>query len=284
MIDETMYTISCPNGHELEADADEVETYLDCPSCPECEEDFCSIDPELFMQCSYCQDEVPCDWESAVGCSLHGCTRCETNIDTASEMYVAGSHRQVVWEYLDYIKSTNSAAHLANDRLDYWEVVIHFCTEEELVSILASKTIKAAVTGYFGLPAVCLTETPLPYSDRIRAKHGTHGFAFKKSDILGLGGGPALYIPERILASQKQVGLCKEIMPFINLLRTRATHPSKRKYDFLDEREWRVPTNIDLNSVRPLGLIFPKGSCFERFGGADWRNLITWAVEYGTFE
>ena len=123
---------------------------------------------------------------------------------------------------------------------------------------------------------MCLTEAPLSFSAAFRESYGPFGVVFRKARILEVGGGPALYFTEGALAAQKSIGVAAEARPFINVIR-RGT----RRMDFHHEREWRVPHDLDLESVRPEALVLPPASSGQRFGGKGWEEMLDAAWEWG---
>jgi len=152
-------------------------------------------------------------------------------------------------------------------RSDYWEGLVHFCSAKEFIEIYRQRRIEAHATGAFRrrkgsagkTRAVCLTETTEGNWAEIKAAHGDYGFVFQKRDIIGIGGAPAIYLPQRLFAALGRAN--QEIpcllWPYLNKLKIGNAARGKR-YDFLHEREWRVPKDIDFDEIRPYAVTFPK--------------------------
>ncbi|QDT55486.1 hypothetical protein Pan44_35300 [Caulifigura coniformis] len=166
-------------------------------------------------------------------------------------------------------------------RTDYWEAVIHFCKAEEFVAIYRDRTIRAASTGLYkkrnpdDSKAVCLTEATVPNWDELKATHGHYGYVFQKRELIAISGAPAIYLPESVIAQMKQTGerIPKTLWPYLNKL---SLKPGQ-KFDYLHEREWRVPRDIKLDDVKPFGVVFPH----VRPGVEDETLIIQAAREFG---
>jgi hypothetical protein len=129
--------------------------------------------------------------------------------------------------------------------------------------------------------AVCLTEAPIDECGELAQTHGAYGYVFAKKHILGVGGAPAMYLTEaQIRAQERRSGFAPGLIPLVNLIRIPSAHPGKRKVDYLHEREWRVPGDIDLKEVIPFGVIIPGRSGYEKFRGPDWETLLRAAAHY----
>lgn len=280
MCREEIYQVECKSKHELELSTSELEEVLEWGNCPGCGADIESVVPEeIEVKCAVCTWQETNDWEAVMQSLWSGCPRCK------SRLHIAGSFYEQVAIYDEYARKNKASKYLKGKRPDYWEIVIHFCKKAELASILASQHINANPTGCFKVPAVCLTEVPLVYSGPIRKIHGNCGIAFRKSEVLKYGGQPAVYLVDVLIKAQNMHGgFCCSIKPFINILRIPSIAPSSTvvtKIDFLHEREWRVPKDIDLNVLHPLGLIFPEGKSTEKFSGPNADTLIHYAYKYG---
>ena len=165
-------------------------------------------------------------------------------------------------------------------RTDYWEGLVHFCEAEQFIAIYEERRIRASSTGLYAkrnpseTKAVCLTEATMPNWEELKKSHGEYGFVFRKRDIIGASGAPAIYLPQSVLDAITQRGqpIPKTLWPYLNKLTIPSITPGK-KYDFLHEREWRVPQDIDLNVVQPYAVTFPR-----QRPGIDREELILQAA------
>jgi hypothetical protein len=115
----------------------------------------------------------------------------------------------------------------------------------------------------------------------MKKAHGEYGFVFRKSDLMKIGGNPALYMRKPLIVAKS---FAPEVKPFVNLLRIPKIEPSQPRYDFLHEREWRVPTDIVLKSTLPFGVILPAAPRSLRFRGKDGDTLLEMAGKYGELD
>jgi hypothetical protein len=69
----------------------------------------------------------------------------------------------------------------------------------------------------------------------------------------------------------------------VNVLRLPEAAPRGRTrfFDFLHEREWRVPSDIPLDLHKPVALVLPEGSAWHKFAGDKWEQLVKAAFLYG---
>lgn len=279
------YKITCQNKHNVTVTLSELEEILDYNSCPKCTASLTQVDPpELEVECPACTWQETNDWESIIGWFLVGCPRCDKN-ELKSYVHLKGSFYFETELYENVFEKVDTQKFKLNNRPDYWEIVTHFCSRDEIISILSSNVIRAYNTGYYSKKAICLTETPIAFSDEIRKKHGDYGISFRKKTILKNGGQPIIHLTDELIKVQEQNGgFSDEIKAFIQLLRIPSTsppHKRAKKVDFLHEREWRIAKTIDLNQIKPIGLILPKGSASLKFSGNNWDSLIEKAFQYG---
>lgn len=254
--------ITCENSHRLFPDIDEIEDILETTSCPLCGGKIESITPPTIeVGCPICNWSDRANLNDAI-CWLHeGCPNCGGIEEKFSKVHLLGSSWYTLSDMQAYRPfSEKNVSELTRDgRPDYWEILIHFCQVDELVSILDQRTIFASPTGYYQLPAVCLTETPLEFAEDIRKIHGGFGIAFRKGTIIRSGGMPALYVIESLMAEQESNGgFCGSIKPFVNILRLRGQSPTRKRYDYLHEREWRIDKNIEFDEISPIGIVLPE--------------------------
>ncbi len=283
-----IYKLKCNNNHEIELDLTDLqETLKEYYSCEKCNEDFISMEPhEVIIECPVCAWNDHSDLSNAIAWLDQECPNCSKNLLGTQSLYIYGSFQYECENYYEHCKRNTSKKVKRIDRPDYWEAVIHFTNQNKLITILKENTINAYPTGLLKGEAVCLTEVPMEFTSEIRKKFGDYGIVFKKSDILRFGGGPAVYLTDEVIDGQKQNGFCNEIIPFLNVVRIPSTapinNPSKR-VDYLHEREWRVPKNIDLSILKPLGLLFPEGTPAQKFSYKEWKVLIDYAFKFGEF-
>lgn len=283
MTDEEIYDLECSDGHRFSVDATELEEYIEDDSlhCKTCGKDV-ELCEELSLECYVCAGTYPVtSMEEARDAAESPCAHCLDLGGGNIYFGVSGSWSFRIAEY-EWSRDPANPKHLKRvGREDYWEGVIHFCTRANFVSIFSERRIRASGTGYFGLPAVCLTDTPVDFSAEIKANYGEYGFVFKKSEIIAAGGNPAIYMkPELIEAQRLAGGFAPAMKPFINLVRLKSIHTTKTHYDYLHDREWRVPGDIDLSQVQPFAIIIPGETTHEKFSGSDRDTLLSAAMTY----
>lgn len=290
MIRNKDYKTLCKNKHYVNLTSSELEESLSYNMCNECGDEIILVNPSnIEIACAGCGWENVEDWKDVLSWLNSSCPTCSEDNNREGDIHIKDS-----FDYsLEWYSSNHKELKTRNKRIDYWEYVIHFCELYEFISIFDNNIIKASNTGYFNVPAICLTETPILHSRDIRDVHGEYGICFKKSDIIKYGGAPALYITDNIIQVQKQVGFSDEIKPFVTLLRIPSTSPEcayQKKIDYLHEREWRVPKDIKILSSKssysddgifPVGLVFPEGSINEKFEGEYEEKLILLNGIYG---
>jgi hypothetical protein len=276
------YDLICKNGHNVSLGPSELESILQDEDfiCGTCGAQL-QLDDTLSLICHICDQpwDVSSLEEGAFAIS-QTCSHCAEFTNDAF-FHVPGSHFEDIAEYEWTHNGANAASLKRRGRLDYWEGLIHFCNRGQFVSIFRVGKILARATGYFKLPAVCLTETPSSECAELKKTHGDHGFVFRKSALMAVGGNPALYLREPLISAQlARGGFASEVQPFINLLRIPRIDPSGVRYDFLHEREWRVPGDIDLVTTTPFGVVIPDGPPTQRFGGRDGATILAAARRY----
>lgn len=267
--------LTCMAGHEMTCDATMLEDALTGDDCPECGAAIASVVPaSISLVCTDCENEETCDWREASLWLWNECPRCQENTETSGSVHIVGSAAQRINQYEGFSPSKSESRYLLKSRPDVWNLLVHFTTRSSFVRILEARRIVGAVTGYFNVRAVCLTEAPLSFSAGFRDNFGPYGVVFRKSRILELDGGPALYFTQRSLDGQKLLGIAPEVRPFVNIIRGGA-----RRVDFHHEREWRVPDDIDLEQACPEALVLPSSG--QRFGGEGWEELLKAAWRWG---
>jgi hypothetical protein len=223
----------------------------------------------VTLECHICGAEIEFDSLSQISLLCdERCPYCAGNPTWDADflsVVVAGSWAA---EYAVYDWTANrqqTSCLERSGRTDYWEGLVHFCTASEFISIYESRCIKAASTGLYchrnpsQTKAICLTETTQPNWGELQSSHGEYGFVFRKRDIIGLGGAPAIYLPQSVIEEMKAKGetIPPTLWPYLNMLRLPSLSPGT-KYDFLHEREWRVPKDISFDVLRPFAVTFPK--------------------------
>ena len=153
---------------------------------------------------------------------------------------------------------------------------------------MENQKIKAMPTGYFGAPAVCLTDAPSKFGHEFKHRYGPFGIAFRKRDIISGGGGPSVYLLDKVIKKQNEsCGFVPSLLPFLNVLRIPATAPKHikaKRVDYLHDREWRFPGDIDFEHIEPIGIILPEGIPAEKFRGPDGEKLISIAWRYNEID
>lgn len=277
------YTIACSGGHTLKVGASELEEILEFKLCPNCEKDIIDVDPtEIDIACAMCGWQEFTYWDEVSGWFIDYCPNCSRH-GFKQSLHIVGSFHYQTDLYLNMIDYVDVKNYERGQRPDYWEIVTHFCERSELIEIMDLGIIKASATGYFRVPAVCLTEVPIPYSKEIRDVHGDYGIVFRKRIILENGGQPVIHMTDNLIQSQIKTGFSSETKPFVQLIRIPSIAGNKRskRVDFLHEREWRVAGDIDLNQVVPIGIVLPEGSKYEKFSGTKWDDLLKAVYHYG---
>jgi len=283
------FTVQCEAGHAAELSIDELEELFEVPHCPgsdDCPAEIDSCDPsDLEVACVHCEWSLGASWSEAMQWIGSACPRCTSNTDTSGEIHLVGTHQHQVGIHVGFDPPADVSRLRRPTRPDYWEVVIHFTRRSSLVEILKQRTIIASETGFFKVPAVCMSETPLEFSGEIKSRFGEYGLAFRKSDVIRFGGGPVLYLSDQLVEEQRAKGdFAAGLRPFVNVLRIPSTAASVRrakKFDFLHEREWRVPKDVPLDELLPVGLVLPRQEGGQRFSGDDGPILLKAAREYG---
>jgi len=240
------------------------ESEVNCESC----ETEMSVEG-LSLECFICGAEIEFDGLSQIALLFdERCPYCAGNPTWDADflsVIVAGSWSAAYAVYDWTANGQRTSALERSGRTDYWEGLVHFCTASEFISIYESRGIRAASTGLYRhrnpsqTKAVCLTETTQPNWGEIQSSHGEYGFVFRKRDIIGLGGAPAIYLPQSVIDDMKAKGevIPPTLWPYLNTLKLPSYSPGA-KYDFLHEREWRVPSDISFDAVRPFAVTFPK--------------------------
>jgi len=271
-----MYRIECPNGHEKELCPSSFESFITSGEhdCEKCDEPLSFGDGSIDLECHVCQDVFNVSGpEEAMHTIDHGCGACERREFDGQSIHVPDSYQCWDAEY-EWMRSGKDAKPLVREtRKDYWEGVIHFCSAAEFASISREGKIRASPTGYFKVPAVCLTEATESGWGELSKRHGEFGFVFRKSDLIRVGGGPALYLSEDRIKAQRWHN---DIKPLVNLLRIPSASPGSKKWDFLHEREWRTPRDIVFKETEPFAVIA------GQFGRdtQGWRDIFRALMQY----
>jgi len=263
--------VDCPQPLSLSLTPTEMSEWIDEQDefvCSACGKKLYAA--SLQLECYICGEEVTCDDLNEARHWLgERCPHCAGphDVDFYS-VVVAGSWSNHVGVY-DWTREEKDINELMPlNRTDYWEGLVHFCTAAEFVSIYEQRRIVSAPTGYFykldprNAKSVCLTEATIENWPELQKqpKFGEFGYIFRKRDVIKYGGAPAAYFPECLVASMRSAGgeFVDSLKPFVNLLRLKDSAGQKVKHDFLHEREWRVPSDIDLQVLRPFAVLIPE--------------------------
>lgn len=274
------YKITCGHGHELELTPDELDDVLQTDlSCPNesCGGRIIELEPDQVHFNCVCMHETWASLEEAQWMTGEQCQECADTIGR-SHYFIEGSLAGHVAEY-NFRRNTDSARKYLI-REDYWEYVTHFCRTDVFEKIVESRRIEARPTGYFKEPAVCLTDMPLHCADAIRNKvvfGGACGFVFKKKSLIKLGLAPAMNLyPHQIQRQKLRGGFDETIRPMVNKI--------DDQFNFLHEREWRVPQTIDFDKIPPFRVVLPKGPAWKKMQATNPSWLISAVVEFGEME
>lgn len=284
-IELTCVNIDCSKGYRRSltpahfSDAIDTEDFL----CPHCDEELCVSG--LNLECYICGAEINFDSLVEVRHMLgERCPYCAGSKYWDADFYsivVRGSWSDLFQSH-DWFERGKSARPLEREnRTDYWEGVVHFCDAEEFIAIYKERRIRAKSTGLYGkrspedTKAVCLTETPASNWDEIKATHGDYGFVFRKRDIIKLRGAPVIYLPQAVIDDLKAANqkIPRNLWPYLSKLQIPSATGQSGKHDYLHEREWRVPQDIQFDDVLPFAITFPK-----RRPGIDGEELILHAA------
>ena len=116
---------------------------------------------------------------------------------------------------------------------------------DRLKSIIQNRTIHASPMTFVPTDprAVCFTECIWDGLASLSEQYSPYGVVFSKRFIFDLGGGPALYLRGDCL---RTVGaqIPPQIYPFIAPFDPDATLREGVRLDWLQEREWRLPSSL----------------------------------------
>ena len=278
------YQVSCSAGHTSTLGPTTLERLLGSGEhkCEECGKALVLDDPgSVSLECHVCQDVFEVSTLDEARATIDsGCQSCARRGFSGDSIHVPDSFDYWSAQY-DWMKNGQGDQPLVRKhRDDYWEGLVHFCSVNEFSGIYKDRAIRAAKTGYYSLPAVCLTEAPPVAWAALQGAHGAFGYVFEKKKILAAGGSPALYLPQALIDAQRaRGGFAPSLQPMINTLRTAANAPGHRKYDFLHEREWRLPADLNLDHIRPFAVVV--GEFDEATPG--WRSIFGALMEYQEF-
>lgn len=171
---------------------------------------------------------------------------------------------------------------------DMSDFVVHFTKPgppyhdayQNMMSILGARTLIPGAEG-FGIarkePAVaerhrsvCFSEIPLDQLGRLVQRRSLYGIGFRKSYILGQGGGPVWYVQygspahlamkqqlqQALAAPDPQKEALWAMTPFVDIQGD--THNSPYNYRFDWEREWRVPGLLRFTEYDVAVLFLPE--------------------------
>lgn len=263
------------------------------------EEDRCSQCRSEFTQCNH---EIticcPCGYQDthslydakmtyAGGCPDNGEYEAEFN-RSYHNLAAYGSDAAKFYSFRWGRQTQQYKTLLPENMKDYWEYLIHFTSEKAFVEILNSDSILKSPTGRYYKDklykefskAVCLTETPLEYANRFFDNYGKVGFVFRKSDLQKHGAQPIINLTDKLLKLQKGSGWHNSLIPFIQLIRAKSTGGSGARYDWLHDREWRIPSDIEFSVVEPVGIVFAEPISYRSKGDKVWHAKIEAASRF----
>lgn len=265
------YTAWCENEHRTFLTLDRLDETLQAGSCPKCWGSVLRTQPEtIHVHCLDCRTQHDGPWCDIVSFFHAPCLTCTANSESEAggRFHVVGSSAAEISDYEEMGVREDIQLEHRDARPDYWEFVIHFCEPDAFESIVKANRIVASLTGYFKTAAVCLTDAPIAFTGRIEEVFGECGFVFRKAILLEHGGGPAVYLAPDVLRAQVKAGFSDALKPFVNIVRPPALSTSYiRTHDWLHEREWRFPRDIEFDEIQPEGVVLPQGAGrFRRFG------------------
>ena len=275
------YILRCDQDHQVTLTLNGLQSLIEDgeSTCERCGTEMRFDEPDsVTLECYVCQNvsEVS-SLAEANGIGWEGCLYCQEKGGVSASPCLRGSWSYRSREY-DWARESKSIRPIIRvGRTDYWKAVVHFCTAEQFAEIQQTRTIRAAKTGYYSTPAVCLTEVPHTNWDDMRQRHGEFGYVFTKDELLRIGGGPALYVSDRLIAAQNaHGGFADAVKPFLNAMRRPGVNSEKPLHDFLHEREWRVPGDINLGETVPFGVV--RGTFDTTVKG--WQNIWDALLEF----
>lgn len=269
------YKATCKNGHITVLDACGLQEIMESNMCEKCNQKIVDLDPDIFdIECANCEQySEEGFWNDFIGTiDLAECYICQKSFGNNGNICVVGSKAHQTGIFKSFVDRADYRDFIRNDRPDYWDIVVHFTSKNNLLSILNDKKINSYPTGYFkhtdpiNSKAVCLTETPIDFAKELASKFGPFGIAFTKKDIISFGGGPALSLNPDVLNSQMHLGFGNNLKPFINTISNR--------FNFISEREWRLPGDLLFSNICPNFIIIPYQLTNEILWGSDWEIIV----------
>lgn len=274
------YRITCSEGHVTNVDLDNLEEVLDSFSCAVATDEDDDVDdgevcgagidacePEdVALECQFCGSS---DWVHWTAVDL-SCDQCPGEGPVEGARLFSGTYGarvDLATDMYDFELETG----WQKERPDHWECVTHFTTPEAFSQILKARRIQARRTGYYGLPAVCLTEVPIAWTAALQAKFGSFGFMFFKRDLLRAGAAPVINLPPSMITHR----IPDTIKPLLNKI--------DEQFNFLHEREWRAPSDVDLQVVAPM-LVLPEKPMESLYAHMSPEELGAACSEFGVVE
>jgi hypothetical protein len=290
-----MYTLTCHAGHPTNCPESDLLDLIEDDRCPTCDASFASCEPEditIGCPCGYTEslriDEV--NGRMEVGCpNADGDIEAPANI-RFHRLAVDGSDEKTFYDYEWYVQGPGHKVLMKKDMADYWDYLVHFTDERGLVEILASHRLLPAPAGYYyknrrlkhASEAICLTEAPLEFADRFFEAYGPIGFVFTKSSLQALGALPVMSLSKtKIREQEAHGGFAPSLLPFVQLIRTKSIGGDGPRYDWLSDREWRLPAAINLLKTAPVGMVFKDPPDHRKQGDEIWRKKLEAAFTFG---
>jgi hypothetical protein len=289
----TKYTLKCTEGHPNEVEFNNLIDALEDDRCETCRSQFASSKPDFIpLECPCGYSDSP-DVDYAKSILQHGCPNANEDVEAPDNirfhhLSASGSPQALYYSYRWSVQGHKHKLLMKEDMQDYWEYLIHFTDNEGFLSIMESHTILAHSAGYYyrrdpaGTKAVCLTEAPLDYADRFFDKYGSIGFVFRKAVLQKAGALPVMHLAKGMIKTQERFGgFAKELKPFVQLLRTDSTGGIGKRYDWISDREWRVPAAINLLKTSPIGMVYQEPIAYRSDDDDLWRAKIMATFTFG---
>lgn len=293
------YNFTCDKcDKKILADEDRVVDIVnddfDCPSC--LGRSFTPKEDYSFVLKCGCDFSTSASFSELETYLNGGCPDSSPDIEAPANRHfhhitIKESNYFLYSRYLWQVQRTSANKMLSIGRNDFWEYLIHFTSSKRINEIKESDSICAKQTGYFSRTkgyggkslSVCLTEAPATVSDDFFKKFGSVGFVFRKSDLIHLGAQPIIHLSEKLIKTQiASKGFDDALVPFVQLYRPPKQHGAAKPYDYVFEREWRVPDDINFEDVKPVGLLFERKPTTGFFPDKrNWIAKLEMALKYG---
>lgn len=288
----TKYTLKCTEGHRNEVEFNNLLDALEDDRCETCGSQIASSNPNFIpLECPCGYSDSP-DVDYAKSLLQHGCPNANEDVEAPDNikfhrLSARGSPQALYYSYRWSVHGPTHKQLMMKDMRDYWEFLVHFTDNAGFLKIMQSHSLKSHSAGYYykkdpaGTKAVCLTEAPLEYADRFFERYGPVGFVFRKATLQAAGALPVINLSESMIKTQERAGgFAKELKPLVQLIRTDSTGSGKR-YDWISDREWRVPSDINLLRTCPIGMVYQEPISYRSDEDELWRAKVMATITYG---